>query len=40
MAGPDCVDYIKAIGMDRDKDRVSTNLQKCFDNVQFEFLKV
>ena len=35
MAGLDCMDYIKAIGMDRDKDRVSTNFQKRFDNVQW-----
>ena len=36
MAALDCMDYIKAIGMDSDKDRVSTNLQKRFDNVQLE----
>ena len=39
MAGLDCMDYIKAIGMDSDKDRVSINFQKRFDNVQWETSK-
>ena len=35
MAGLDWMDYIKAIGMDSDEDRVITNFQKRFDNVQW-----
>ena len=36
MAGLDCMDYIKAIRMDSDEDRVITIFQKRFDNVQWE----
>ena len=39
MAALDCMDYIKAIGMDSDKDRVSTNFQERFDDAQRETSK-